>query len=118
MKRPQGHVILAAGKGNVMDLIDTKSVVEHYYRIMSTEERLKKRQRERDSRELDAEIWIVHDKDDGSVVGAASTKTMAVKRACAFIYRGHKFRPSWKRSWLDTDLYAIREYRITPKEEV
>lgn len=93
-----------------------KSVVEHYMAIMSTEERLNKRQQERESRQLDTEVWIVHDKDDGSVVGAASTKTMAIKRAWEFVYRGHPLR-SWKRAFLDSEKFAIREYRITPKEE-
>ncbi len=95
-------------------ILDTKTVMGHYMAIMSTEERLAKRQQERDSRELDAEVWIVHDKDDGSVVGAASTKTMAVKRAWEFIYRGYPLR-SWKRAFLDSERYAIRKYRI--KEE-
>lgn len=90
-----------------------KSVMEHYRDIMTTEERLKKRQRERDSRELDSEVWIVHDKDDGSVVGAASTKTMAIKRAWEFVYRGYPLR-SWKRAWLDTERFSIRKYRMTP----
>jgi len=89
-----------------------KGIMGHYQDIMATEERLKAKQLERDSRQLDSEVWIVHDKDDGSVVGAASTKTMAVKRACLFIYRGQEFRPSWKRSFLDSDRYAIRKYRI------
>ena len=92
-----------------------KSVVEHYMAIMSTEERLNKRQQERDSRQLDTEVWIVHDKDDGSVVGAASTKTMAIKRAWEFVYRGHPLR-SWKRAWLDSDKFAIRKYRIKEEE--
>lgn len=98
-----------------MIVVTAESVRKHYQDILATEQRLKELQQERDSRELESEVWIVHDKDDGSVVGAASTKTMAVKRACAFIYRGQKFGPSWKRSWLETDRYAIRKYRI--KEE-
>ena len=93
-----------------------KSVVEHYMAIMSTEERLNKRQQERESRQLDAEVWIVHDKDDGSVVGAASTKTMAIKRAWDFVYRGYPLK-SWKRAWLDSERFAIRKYRITEMEE-
>ena len=95
-------------------ILDTKTVAGHYRAIMSTEERLAKRQQQRDSRELDAEVWIVHDKDDGSVVGAASTKTRAIKRAWEFVYRGYPLR-SWKRAFLDSERYAIRKYRI--KEE-
>ena len=90
-----------------MIIVTMESVRKNYMRIMATEERLAKRQQERDSRELDAEVWIVHDKDDGSVVSAASTKTMAIKRA--HVYRGH--------AWLDTDRYSLRCYEITPKEE-
>ncbi len=91
-----------------------KTVINHYMAIMSTEQRLQKRQQERDSRQLDTEVWIVHDKDDGSVVGAASTKTMAIKRAWDFVYRGYPLK-SWKRAWLDDERFAIRKYRI--KEE-
>ena len=93
-----------------------KTVMEHYMAIMTTEQRLQKRQEKRDSRELDAEVWIVHDKDDGSVVGAASTKTMAIKRAWEFVYRGYPLK-SWKRAWLDSERFAIRKYRITEMEE-
>jgi len=98
-----------------MTTISTKTVVEHYMAIMSTEERLEKRQQERDSRQLDTEVWIAHDKDDGSVVGAASTKTMATKRAWEFVYRGYPLR-SWKRAFLPSERYAIRKYRITEME--
>lgn len=91
-----------------------KRIIQEYQQILATERKLKARQQERDNRHLDTEVWIVHDKDDGSVISAANTKTMAIKRACAVIeFPATRAR---KNSWLDLDKYSLQQFNVKRKE--
>jgi len=91
-------------------IIDMGRVRKEYAQILATEERLKLIQEERDNRELEDEVWVVHDKDTGKAIAIADTKTMATKRACAvLIFPETKAR---KHSWLDMDRYSLRPFKL------
>ncbi len=91
-------------------IIDMGRVRKEYEQILATEERLKLIQEERDNRELEDEVWIVHDKDTGKAIAIADTMTMATKRACAvLIFPEIKAR---KHSWLDLDRYSLRLFKL------
>ena len=64
-------------------IIDMGQVRKEYEQILATERKLKLIQEERDNRELESQVWIIHDKDTGKVIAVADTKTMATKRAVA-----------------------------------
>jgi len=91
-------------------IIDIGQVRKEYAQILATEERLKLRQEERDNRELESQVWIVHDKDTGEVIAVADTKTMATKRAVAvLIFPEIKAR---KHAWLDLDKYSLKQFNL------
>jgi len=91
-------------------IIDMAQVRKEYAQILATEERLKLIQEKRESMDLEAQVWIVHDKDTGEAIAVADTKTMATKRACAvLIFPETKAR---KHSWLDMDKYSLKQFNL------
>ncbi len=93
-----------------MIIVTTEGVREAYNQILRSEEQVRLRQLKRDSRELDTQVWIVHDKDTGEAIAVGDTKTMACKRAHAvIIFPEVKAR---KHSWLDLEKYSLKEYTI------
>jgi len=95
-------------------IIDMGQVRKEYEQILATERKLKLIQEERDNRELESQVWIVHDKDTGKVIAVADTKTMAIKRAVAvLIFPETKAR---KHAWLDTDKYSIKPFNLERAE--
>ncbi len=91
-------------------IIDMGQVRREYEQILATEERLKLIQEERDNRELEAQVWIVHDKDTGKAIAVADTKTMAIKRAVAVIeFPETRAR---KHAWLDHDKYSLKHFNL------
>jgi hypothetical protein len=87
-----------------------RRIIQAYHQILATEERLRIRQEKRDSMKLEAEVWIVHDKDTGEAIAIGNTKTMASKRARAvLIFPETKAR---KHSWLDLDKYSLRLFEL------
>lgn len=95
-------------------IIDLGQVRKEYAQILATEKKLKLIQEERDNRELESQVWIVHDKDTGEVIAVADTKTMAIKRAVAvLIFPETKAR---KHAFLDTDKYSIKQFNLKGTE--
>jgi len=95
-------------------IIDMGQVRKEYEQILATEKTLKLIQEKRDNRELESQVWIVHDKDTGKVIAVADTKTMATKRAVAVIE--FPVTRARKHSWLDTDKYSIKPFNLERAE--